>query len=188
MPQTVHLIRHGQSTFNAATAVTPWIDPMLFDAPLSPRGHEQVAALREQVPRLEVDLVVTSPLTRALQTAVGAFAGTGTPILVEALPRERVDSSCDLGRSPALLSRDFPQLSFDHLDDPWWYTDPAQDKPVVTEPLRLFEARVLAFEDWLAARPERTIAVVGHGSFFHRLSGQSLANAEVHTMRSMGAF
>ncbi|MFN3077629.1 MAG: phosphoglycerate mutase family protein [Alphaproteobacteria bacterium] len=69
----LHLIRHGQSTFNAACAVIPWSDPMLFDAPLSARGEEEVALLRRRVAELPVELVLVSPLTRAIQTALGAF-------------------------------------------------------------------------------------------------------------------
>ena len=41
--KVVYLIRHGQSTFNAAYEQTG-VDPMLFDAPLSALGVRQVAA------------------------------------------------------------------------------------------------------------------------------------------------
>ena len=33
-----------------------------------------------------------------------------------------------------------------------------------------------AFRDWLRARPETTIAVVGHGTFFYHLTGTFLEN------------
>ena len=42
--KVVYLIRHGQSTFNAAYEQTG-VDPMLFDAPLSALGVRQVAEL-----------------------------------------------------------------------------------------------------------------------------------------------
>ena len=35
-----------------------------------------------------------------------------------------------------------------------------------------------AFRDWLAARPEKTIAVVGHGTFLNRLTGHQFKNCE----------
>ena len=44
--KVVYLIRHGQSTFNAAYA-RDGVDPMLFDAPLSALGRRQVATLRD---------------------------------------------------------------------------------------------------------------------------------------------
>ncbi len=183
MLRTVHLIRHAQSTFNLALADAPFSDPMLFDAPLSPHGWEQVAALREQAAVLAAELVVASPLTRALQTALGTFGGLA-PIVVEPLLRERVEVSCDLGRSPAALAAEFPELSFDHLDDPWWHTDAGRDHAVVWEPDPVFEPRVAAFRRWLAARPEEVIAVVSHGTFLRRLADRRFGTAEVITLQA----
>ena len=47
------------------------------------------------------------------------------------------------------------------------------------EPAHVLTGRVDAFRDWLAARPERLIAVVGHGTFFYHLTGRFLANCEL---------
>ena len=77
--KTVYLIRHGQSEFNRwrirtvmtctcccyrDTNFAQW----LRDAPLSPKGHDQVRKLRAQVQKMrlpaETQLIVTSPLTR----------------------------------------------------------------------------------------------------------------------------
>ncbi len=45
MTKTIHLLRHAQSAFNEAhTDGGP--DPMLYDAPLSALGHEQVTEAR----------------------------------------------------------------------------------------------------------------------------------------------
>jgi broad specificity phosphatase PhoE len=73
MPAEIVLcIRHGESTFNAAWAASP-ADPMHWDARLSDLGREQVRQARALVDRYPVELVLVSPLTRALQTAVGLF-------------------------------------------------------------------------------------------------------------------
>ena len=117
MKKRVHLIRHGQSLFNAAFAQSR-VDPMIFDAPLSPLGREQVATMRATGSALDVEVIVTSPLTRAIETTLGVFADHGAAMVVEALHRERVEHSCDVGRSPAALAEAFPQLAFHHLDDP----------------------------------------------------------------------
>lgn len=182
MAETVHLIRHAQSTFNAAMADTPWIDPMILDAPLSPRGRQQTADLARRVATLDVDLVVTSPLTRAIQTTLGAFAGTGLPILVESLCAERVELSQDVGRPSADLATAFPQLRFDHLADAWWYTESPTENGVPHEPEPVFRARVAAFRDWLRARPERSLAVVSHGTFLQAFSTHRFENAEILTV------
>jgi len=186
MPKTVHFIRHGQSTFNQATGTTPWVDPMLFDAPLSDYGEAQVAALRPETAALRVELVVTSPLTRAIQTALGAFSDDA-PIVVEALNRERLEASCDLGRPPRALKADFPSLSFDHLPERWWYNEGGDPHEIVSEPEEVFNGRVAAFRRWLAERPENRLAVVGHGAFLRALTGEGFGNCEMRTMRLTGA-
>lgn len=176
--KTIHLIRHGQSAFNAAFDAVQRVDPMIFDAPLSALGREQAAALRPEVHGLGVELVVTSPLTRALQTTLHAFGLDHAPVRVEALHRERLEHSCDVGRSPRDLRREFADLLFDHLDDPWWHSDGSHPRAIVVEPEDTLLGRVASFRDWLAARPERTIAVVGHGTFLNRLTGHRFQNCE----------
>ena len=121
--KTIHLIRHGQSLFNAAFDAVARTDPMLFDAPLSPTGREQAAALRAEAHGLGVEIIVTSPLTRAIETTLAVFGADHAPIHVEALHCERVEHSCDVGRSPRELADAFPGLAFHHLDDPWWHSD-----------------------------------------------------------------
>lgn len=34
---------------------------------------------------------------------------------------EHLEASCDIGRPPAELRRDLPELSFDDVPDVWWY-------------------------------------------------------------------
>jgi broad specificity phosphatase PhoE len=178
MSKLVDLIRHGQSTFNAAYAETG-SDPLHYDARLTPLGHAQVSAAREALRAADYELIVTSPFTRAIETAIGLF-GISAPILVEALHRERLESSCDIGRPAAALAQDFPSLAFDHLDDPWWHDCAEKDAlGHAIEPEHVFTARLADFRAWLAARSERSIAVIGHGTFFHRLTGVPFVNCGV---------
>jgi broad specificity phosphatase PhoE len=180
MPKTIHLIRHAQSTFNAAIDLTG-VDPMHPDARLSPLGRQQVAAARVQMAVLDHELIVTSPLTRAIETAMGLFDGGPAPILVEPLAREWLCSSCDVGRSPQALAQAFPALAFDHLEDPWWHVGECDERGIPVEPEQAFLARVAAFRAWLAARPERVVTVVSHGGFLFRLSGHSFPNCGLVT-------
>jgi glucosyl-3-phosphoglycerate phosphatase len=177
MPETVLLIRHAQSTFNAHYAAFG-VDPGHIDARLSELGLQQVEAARETLAGTPVDLVVVTPLTRALQTAQGLFGDREVPVHVTCLHRERLESSCDVGRSPVHLARDFPHLAFDHLADPWWHAPEGHEGPFAIEPENEFRARVDRFRTWVGERPERRVAVIGHGTFFHALTGRWLANAE----------
>lgn len=182
MAKIVHCIRHGQSTFNAVYAPSRG-DPLHFDARLSDLGHRQVHDAAEIVSDTAYDLVVTSPLTRALQTTFGAFGEhpARPPIIVEALHRELLANSCDVGRAPHLLREEFPRVAFDHLEEVWWHREGTADaRGIHVEPIETLQARVAAFRGWLAARPEKTIAVVGHGTFFfHLTGGHHFANCEI---------
>jgi broad specificity phosphatase PhoE len=177
MPSLVHLIRHGQSTFNAHFELTGE-DPMHFDARLTELGHAQVAAARQQLANQHYDLVIASPLTRAIQTAQGIF-GDRIPIEISHLHSEWVNSSCDVGRSTRDLARDFPTLDFAHLNDPWWHHVAPNPQDIAPEPEHVLMNRVEAFKRMIAARAENRIAVVGHGDFFERLLGRHLKNCEV---------
>jgi hypothetical protein len=104
-------------------------------------------------------------------------------VVVEALHRERVESSCDVGRVPPELQADFPMLDFDHLPHEWWVNGGEVDTlgvPVESEAGCLL--RVAAFRDWLHSRPEERIAVIGHATFFYHLTGKSFANCELHRL------
>ena len=180
----VHFIRHAQSEHNARFELADdelavRHDPRLRDAPLTALGRAQADVLHDEViGRREIELVVVSPLTRAVQTTLAAFAGHPAPRLVHDLPREHLQSFCDIGRAPAALSREFPALAFDHLADPWWHVGENVEGPFAPEPDELLTARVAGFAEWLSARPEAEIAVVGHGGFLRRLTGHVFGNAE----------
>ena len=62
MIKTIHFLRHAQSAFNAAY-VDGDPDPMLYDAPLSALGHEQVTEARAAFKNLRFDVIIVSPLT-----------------------------------------------------------------------------------------------------------------------------
>ncbi|MFN3663975.1 histidine phosphatase family protein [Yoonia sp.] len=180
----LHLIRHAQSLHNAAALAVPdeeliKRDPALRDAALSPLGHQQARALADEMTAIkDIELIVISPFTRAIQTAQHAFGDADIPRLIHDLPRERLDSFCDVGRSPAQLAQDFPTLDFAHLDDPWWYHDPAHDAPFTQEPWDVLDQRINGFVAWLQGRPENRIAIVAHSTFLRIWTGTPFANAQ----------
>ena len=187
-PHTILCIRHGQSTANLAYDETG-IDPGIPDARLTPAGEAQVREARERLRDRPVELVVVTPLTRALQTALGIFEGhrSNPRFVVEALHRERLEGSGDIGRAPAHLVAEYPTLDFDHLDDVWWHAQgeagpgeagwgQAGANGLQAEPLDVMLERVALFRAFLAGRSERHVAVVGHGTFFYHLTGVFLPN------------
>ena len=175
---SIFLIRHGQSEFNAAHKDGD-PDPMILDAPLTSKGRLQAQRARAEAIKLGIVQVITSPLTRAIETALRIFEGIA-PIRVVADHRELLSHSCDVGRTPSQLTRDFPDLSFDHLDETWWHQGPVNENGVPVEPRDVFERRIDSFALDIARITTRPLAVVGHGDTFRELAGVSMANCEIH--------
>lgn len=190
-PKTLHLVRHGESTYNVHYAEHSE-DPMdMWDAPLTARGEAQAreaaVALAAKPP---ISLALTSPLSRAAQTCLRALPPAGrrsSAMRYEVcdLLAEHLEASCDIGRAPAELGADFPDLNFAALREVWWYfPEEYNDERSVfrsralfkengrREPPRQFKARVQAFGDFLAKRSESTIAAFGHADFFREFLEQ----------------
>jgi broad specificity phosphatase PhoE len=174
----IYFIRHGQSEFNAAHNAGD-SDPMIFDAPLTDKGRKQAEEAKALVADLGIKQVITSPLTRAIQTALCIFDKIA-PITVAAQHRELLLHSCDVGRPPVDLYRDFPTLSFTHLPDRWWYQGEEDGNGVAVEPIDAFLQRIASFERSLADIETRPLAIVGHGNAFKAMTGLMLDNCEIH--------
>jgi broad specificity phosphatase PhoE len=196
--KTITFIRHGESKYNEwAKNPMTWItlqrlkDPMIFDAALSEVGLQQVRDLASRgIGTSEpVELVVTSPLTRAIQTATGVFSPDEYKYVVSELHTEIMDTACDVGRVPSELKTDFPKLDFSQLPEIWWYhPDDTNDqrsgtRAIVKETRAMAQARVDKFREWLRQRPEKHIVVVGHSAFFKLFLNESskLPNCGVRT-------
>ena len=174
----VYFIRHGQSEFNAAHNDGDK-DPMIFDAPLTDKGRRQAEEAKALVADLGIRQVITSPLTRAIQTAQCIFDNIA-PITVSAGHRELLVYSGDVGRPPIDLQRDFPTLCFAHLPDQWWHNGPLNDDGVPVEPEDVFLLRVAEFERSLAEIKNNPLAIIGHGNVFKALIGRMMDNCEIH--------
>jgi len=199
------LIRHGESQFNHARNQNPsdiHADPMIFDSDLSEEGVNQVTQLKlkfEEFVKKEnliIDVIISSPLTRALKTCLGVFDGVETfkqvPIEVYQGHTEFLQNSCDLGTKKSELQKKFQNLNFDNLIEIWWYLDENFAYPDdhwesfrqtrYAEPAANREKRAHEFKKWLKARTENTIVVVGHSSFFEKTFGMWLQNCEYHIL------
>ncbi|KAJ8762535.1 hypothetical protein K2173_007974 [Erythroxylum novogranatense] len=196
----LHLVRHAQGLHNAAAArdYASLSSTEYFDASLSPLGWQQVRDLRKQIRESgllqRLDLVITSPLLRAMQTAVGVFGNEEQvhvldapelkeeniesptlkcpPILAIELCRERVGPHpCDKREAISKRRPLFPAIDFSLIEsdeDNTW-------TGVVRETDEELAARGLKFMNWLWTRQEKEIAVVTHHRFLqHTLN--NLAN------------
>lgn len=191
-PKTLILVRHGESAYNVHYQAHG-SDPLdLWDAPLTQRGEQQARAAAQALAAHGVDLALTSPLSRAVQTCLLALpTGRGTRYEVSPLLAEHLEASCDLGRPPAELAADFPQLDFGGLAEVWWYVPeeeragatPARSRELFAvdgrrEPRSAAERRVDAFAAGLAGCAERTVAAFGHADFFNMLLARHFSRRE----------
>jgi len=119
-----------------------FVDCDLWDARLSSTGVKYAVTLAESVPDdidLEsVEVMLSSPLTRALETANYLFCHSSSllpnnvPKVVHPLLRERLYMSSDVGRLKAEIIADFPDWDMDYVPacEPWWYLHDEFSMPI----------------------------------------------------------
>ncbi|KAG6536334.1 hypothetical protein ZIOFF_001388 [Zingiber officinale] len=167
----VHLLRHAQGIHNVEGEKdhSAYMSPEFFDAHLTPLGWNQVDNLRKQVKACglsgKIELVITSPLLRTMQTAVGVFGGESCTDGVNILPL-MVENTGHSGR-PAISSLNCPpflavercrERLVENDEDVLWKAD-------VREANEEIAARGVKFIDWLWTRKEKEIAIVTHSAF-----------------------
>lgn len=191
--KVVYFVRHGEAAHN--------VDPAAFstaDNPLTARGRQQASTTLRSCLRAIVgdadrggpfDAVVTSPMTRAIETCLYSTDGllsAGVTPRVEPLCTERGSSVCDRGSGRSILQARFPMLNFDALApaDVWWDEDeerygPDSDECDYLQHARIVSARALALAEWLESLPARRVAVFGHAGIFRALLCRNFRNCEV---------
>eukprot|EP00928_Gymnodinium_smaydae_P001140 TRINITY_DN10414_c0_g1_i2.p1 TRINITY_DN10414_c0_g1~~TRINITY_DN10414_c0_g1_i2.p1 ORF type:complete len:244 (+),score=46.74 TRINITY_DN10414_c0_g1_i2:60-791(+) len=168
----VTLIRHGESAAQGFKRRERWNPSShhLRDVALAPAGELQAANLR--LDGEPPELVVCSPLTRAVQTALLAFGTSKVPIVAHPCLREaapRAYGAVGSPQQPECRGRPVNELVADgrlpevaRVDwslmppgsEPWWSE--------VVESEEEFEQRLSSFSAWLSDRPETSFAVVCH--------------------------
>ena len=170
--KVVHFIRHAQGHHNLAVAkageqaYTSW---ELRDAQLTPEGLEQSAKVARITDRMKFDVVLVSPLSRTLQTAVKAIPSMHGKMYAEELVRERIGlNPCDFRREKNVLLKEFPEVSFDQLSseaDALWSTE--------RESLPALQDRCDAFLEYLfegsITKDAACVGVVTHNDFLTML-------------------
>lgn len=167
----VCFVRHAQALHNV-------FDENLWtpDNPLTEYGEKMCEAAHEEWGSkifAGAELVVVSPLTRALQTAYlisGKDTAKQSWIVTPMCSEKLSGATCDEGIPPAMLKERLPWImelqSVADLHESWW-TEPRQDE----------EIRVADFLGFLQGRPEKKIVVVSHGAFLEYIVGYHLENA-----------
>jgi len=167
--KTIYMIRHGESQGQAATrnGLDRKNDPTLLDCDLTTKGQAEACGIQSFFSEQEMEsiqLVVSSPLTRALHTALLGFPNKN--ILVQYDLRE-------LGsKAPENLPRDIEEvladleISLSRRDENVFLDVNSlkpSDWPRDYSPLVIKKDRIRKVFKWLYSdRDENTVAVVCH--------------------------
>jgi broad specificity phosphatase PhoE len=158
----VLLIRHAESSWNAAGRWQGHGDP-----PLSDRGRAQANALARELTRESIDVIVSSDLHRAAETA--AILAEARGLQPELNPRLR---ELDIGDWEGLTRDQIERTAGDVLRR---FDDGDLDvRPGGGENLREIEQRAFtAVNELVDAHPGRRLAIVTHLGVIRALLGES---------------
>ena len=148
-------IRHGETAWNLGGRIQGHLD-----LPLNATGRAQAQRLaRALAERDAIDLIVSSDLSRALDTARAVADATGAPLVTERALRERCFGDFQ-GRTFAEISAAWPEQA-----ERWRRRDPAWSPPGGQgESLLQFQERVTQAAQRLAAENTgKNIALFTHG-------------------------
>ena len=172
--KNVILVRHGQSTANRDR---DYGKNAKLDPSLSELGINQAQKLIGHIKLNNPDLVLVSPLSRAIETANIIYEGNG-PYFITPLHSERWSCPSDEGVTASELSRKHNYVSkwngFNKLSENW--------TPTRISDSDWKERRIPDFLNFLKETPEKHIVVVGHGVFFKTICGKHMKNGEIFEM------
>jgi len=164
------LMRHAETVFNVVFGATRR-DPGVEDPPLTPRGRDQARQAAAALKPEAVRRIITSPYSRALETAQILADALDLPVSVDPMVRERMKFACDVGSPRSALRRRWPGFRFDALDEVWWSTD--------EETRDALDARARAFCTAMAGLPDWSeTVVVTHWGVVRALTGERIQNCQ----------
>jgi broad specificity phosphatase PhoE/uncharacterized SAM-binding protein YcdF (DUF218 family) len=184
----IFFIRHAESSYQLSSApfTERCVDERLRDTSLTPRGRIQAMELGHLIHREvginNVDLIVTSPLTRSMQTAALAFGGASNrTINVNPLFAEKVDSWNDVERDISECVEEHVELrgfiwhrtrsrhclqATGHPISSSWNLD--KGYPFERESTAM--DRIIRAWRWLCDREEKNIVIITHSKLLGRES------------------
>ena len=162
------LVRHGQSEFNLHYSQTK-IDPGIEDPKLTELGVTQAHSTAQALKIHAARRIISSPYSRALETAEILSRHLDVPIHIDPIVGERAALSCDVGSHPTALAKRWPELRFDHLEAQWWPTFEESENALALRCTQFYQRS----HDW----PDRDhVIVVTHWGFIRGLTGIAVSN------------
>ena len=178
MSQSLYLIRHGKALHNELydiIGVHAFRAPEVIDSPLTSEGHQQALTLSQTIHDKNIELVLVSPLTRALQTAHGIFKNTDIPIRsLECLREYPIgEDTCNQRSDISLLKVRFPKIDFSkiEIDEDISWTETRETRESL-------QKRVDEAKRYIKTLPETKIAIVSHNGFIGQFKDKHISYME----------
>jgi len=188
----VLLIRHGQAEHNVFFESNRYEEArLLLDPALTSLGRQQATDVKDVEIFKDfgkIDLVVSSPLTRTVETTMGVMedawgrSQAGRKVLLHGDIQETGDVHCDRGRVTEVIQPEFgSRWGVDVFDFDWLHQNPAWHgkEGDWAHKGSAIQHRLHRFTQWLASRKEERIVVVAHHNVLLAMVGVSFYNAEV---------
>ncbi|KAF2671955.1 phosphoglycerate mutase [Microthyrium microscopicum] len=187
MEPRIHLVRHAQSEHNVTH------DRSQHDPPLTALGEQQISELAEKFPyHDQVAVILTSPLRRTIQTALGGFShildrtspriggasgienGAQFEIYQQVQPTNGMP--CNVGSKREILEKEFAGLDFSELSDTWMLKEGfyADTEETVAERGKAVRNHLASLVEKYKAQggERRDIVLVGHGDTRDYVTGE----------------
>ena len=188
----VHFQRHGQGyhnllgdvlrdagikpdIFSSDTAINPWVRPEIVDSPLTEKGKRQCEGQQKVAALLKPQIVVVSPLLRAIQTSKLSFQeyeSTVPWIAHEGCREETGFLVCNKRRKLSEIKADYPDLQFadPNITEEDTLFDPTQFESEAKKGERIYDF----LTNFLMDRSEGNIAVVCHSAWLSHMCNEVL--------------
>lgn len=168
--KTIYFVRHGESDANSRRIMAG----TALDVGLTDKGRLQAKKTGQVLKNKSIDLIVSSPMKRATETA-------------EEIAKEIDYDIQKIITNPLFIERDFGVYSKGPVDN---FVD-ALDKDNLhesVEKVSVMEKRVIAGLSWLAQQKANQIVLVSHGdvSAVVRLIHQKLPHSHMYKLEDHG--
>ena len=152
----------------------------------------------------DIQLIVSSPLRRALDTTFGVLQHQlniietkNIPIIAHHELREWVDTLGDIGTAKSKLIQTYNvkqarNVDFSIIQDEFWWNQNIETNKgkIIKESKENVQHRISAFKHWILQREENNILVIGHSRYFRefvgamfKLNNCGMMKVELHGMK-----
>jgi len=185
----VHFQRHGQGyhnllgdvlreagvrpdIFSSDVSVNPWVRPEIVDSPLTELGKNQCRNQRNKAVTLKPEVVIVSPLLRAIETANLSFADYAETVKWMAHEGCREETGylvCNKRRTLSEIRADFPDLELAHeFTEEDSLFDPTKFETEQAKGDRIYDF----LTNFLMQRQESNLAVVCHSAWLAHMCNE----------------